>query len=87
MANGGARKGAGRKPMAIEEDVRGAIKRALEARPEGAAEALQKIWDNVIDGAIKGNEKQQKIFLEYYHGKPKENEGNPTEMVIAIVEK
>lgn len=73
--------------MAIEEDVKSAIKRALEARPEGAAEALKKIWDNVIEGATKGNEKQQRIFLEYYHGKPKENEGNPTEMVITIVEK
>lgn len=83
---GGARKGAGRKPAAIEDDVRGAIKRALEAQPEGASETLRKIWDNVIQGAVKGNEKQQRIFLEYFHGKPKENEGNPTEMIITIVE-
>lgn len=79
---GGARKGSGRKPMAIEEDVRGAIKRALDAQPG----ALDEVWANVIKNARQGNEKHQKILLEYYYGKPKENEGNPTEMIITIVE-
>lgn len=73
--------------MAIEEDVRGAIKRALDAQPGGAGPALDAIWKNVIDEAREGSDKHQKIFLEYYYGKPKENEGNPTEMVITIVEK
>lgn len=73
--------------MAIEEDVRGAIKRALEARPEGAAAALDKIWATVIDEATKGNDKSQKTFLEYYYGKPKENEGQPSKMVITVVRK
>lgn len=84
---GGARKGAGRKPMAIEEDVRGAIKRALDAQPGGAETALTAIWASVITNARQGSDKHQKIFLEYFHGKPKENEGNPTEMVITVVRK
>lgn len=73
--------------MAIEEDVRGAIKKALDAQPEGAEATLTAIWSSVISLAAKGSDKHQKIFLEYFHGKPKENEGQPSKMVITVVRK
>lgn len=69
--------------MAIEEDVKGAIKRALDAQPG----ALDEVWKSVILNAKQGNEKHQKILLEYYYGKPKENEGQPSKMVITVVRK
>lgn len=69
--------------MAIEEDVKGAIKRALDAHPG----ALDEVWSSVIKNAKQGNEKHQKILLEYYYGKPKENEGQPSKMVITVVRK
>lgn len=83
MANGGARKGAGRKPMAIEDDVKGAIKAALNSSP-GAMEA---IWKKIVEKAQAGSEKHAMILLNYYYGKPKENEGQPGKMVITVVRK
>lgn len=65
---GGYRPGAGRKKAAVEEDVKGAINRALEANPE----ALNDIWNKVIQKAKDGSEKHITIFLNYYYGKPKE---------------
>jgi hypothetical protein len=83
MGHGGSRKGSGRKPAAIEDDVRGAIKAAMNRNPG----AMDKIWDNIIEQSAKGSEKHQKILLEYIYGKPKENEGQPTRMVISVSRK
>ena len=68
MPSGGPREGAGRKPNAIEDNVRAEISRALEAAPR----ALEAIWAKVIAKAQEGSEKHITIFLNYYYGKPKE---------------
>lgn len=83
MAHGGARKGSGRKSAAIEDDVKGAIKAALARNPG----ALEQIWDKVIAMAAAGSDKHANIFLNYYHGKPKENEGQPSELIVTVVRK
>ena len=83
MPHGGARKGSGRKSAAIEDDVKGAIKAALARNPG----ALEKIWDNVIKMAEQGSDKHANIFLNYYFGKPKENEGQPGELIVTVVRK
>ena len=85
MANnkGGARPGAGRKPKAIEDDVKGAIKNAIERNPG----ALEAIWDRVVKEAKAGDVKQAALFFNYYYGKPKENLEQPQEMTINVVRK
>lgn len=83
MANGGARKGSGRKPMAIEDDVKGAIKAALNSSPG----AMEEVWKKIVEKAKAGSEKHAMILLNYYYGKPKENEGNASEMIITVVRK
>lgn len=80
MPKGGKRKGAGRKPVAIEQDVRSAIKAALEDNPN----ALTEIWNKVIESAKKGSDRHTQLLFNYYYGKPKENEGQPTEMIIRV---
>lgn len=82
MPRGGARKGSGRKSAAIEDDVNGALKAAIARNPG----SLEQIWDTVIKMAAQGSSKHADIFLNRLYGKPKENEGNPTEMIITIVE-
>lgn len=77
-AKGGARPGAGRKPIAVEENVREAIKTAL------GTESLLKIWQKVIEKAEGGSDKHTQILFNYYYGKPKENEGQPSEMIITV---
>lgn len=76
---GGVRTGAGRKPAAIEDNVRAHIRAAL------TDDDLQKIWQNVVKMSKGGSEKHTQILFNYYYGKPKENEGNPTEMIIRVV--
>jgi len=80
MAKGGARPGAGRKPLSVEEDVRSAIKLALSQSPD----AINKIWQTVVDKAQKGSDKHTQLLFNYYYGKPKENEGQPSEMIITV---
>lgn len=77
---GGARPGAGRKPRRVENDVRLAIRDAIRSNPD----ALDKIWKRVVKEAIAGSEKHTQILFNYYYGKPKENEGQPTEMIINV---
>lgn len=84
--NGGARPGAGRKPNAIEENVKACIKKAM-ADCGGEEEVLTEIWKKIIQMAKSGSEKHQTIFLNYFHGKPKENLEQPTEMIINVVRK
>lgn len=80
---GGARNGAGRKTRQVEEDVKGAIKAALNANPG----ALEAIWNKVITRAKEGSDKHAQIFFNYYYGKPKENLEQPQEMIINVVRK
>lgn len=78
---GGKRPGAGRKPIAIEDNVRGAIKLAMVNDPN----ALNEIWQKVLFEAKLGNEKHVQLLFNYYYGKPKDNEGQPTEMIINVL--
>lgn len=78
--NGGARPGGGRPKAKHEDDVRTAIRCALERSPG----ALDAIWDKVIELAKLGSERHQYIFFTYYYGKPKETmviEGSPPIML------
>jgi hypothetical protein len=81
---GGARPGAGRKSVAIEDNVKEIIKLALGRSGE---DAMVKIWQKIIEKAKAGSDKHAQILLNYYHGKPKENLEQPTEMIINVVRK
>lgn len=76
--HGGYRPGSGRKKQAIEDNVRATIQAALGDK------SLEKIWKKVIEMAEQGSDKHIQILLNYYYGKPKDNEGNPTEMIINV---
>lgn len=80
--NGGARPGAGRKPMAVEENVKGFIKRAMEE--SGGEQALVEVWKKIVEKAKQGSDKHAQILLNYYHGKPKENLEQPSELIIRV---
>lgn len=81
MSKGGKRPGAGRKPLAVEDDVRAAIKAAIQETPD----ALNAIWKRVVREAKAGSDKHTQILFNYYYGKPKDNEGQPTEMIIRVL--
>jgi hypothetical protein len=83
--NGGARPGAGRKPNAIEDNVKQVIKNALDTM--GGESAMQEVWRMIIEKAKMGSDKHAQILLNYYHGKPKENLEQPTEMIINVIRK
>jgi hypothetical protein len=68
MTRGGARKGAGRKPAAIEDNVRAAIKTAIGDDPN----IMNNIWKKVFSEAKKGSTRHTEILFNYYYGKPKE---------------
>lgn len=80
--NGGKRPGAGRKPMAVEENVKGFIKRAMEE--SGGEQALVDVWKKIVEKAKAGSDKHAQILLNYYHGKPKENLEQPSELIIRV---
>lgn len=75
---GGKRRGAGRKSMAVEDNVRAHIKAAMTDAD------LKAIWSKIVEQARNGSEKHTQILMSYYYGKPKENEGQPTEMIISV---
>jgi hypothetical protein len=75
---GGARPGAGRKPNAIEDNVKAHIKAAMTDAD------LKAIWQKIVEMSKSGSEKHTQILMSYYYGKPKENEGQPTEMIISV---
>ncbi len=77
---GGARPGAGRKTIGHENDVQAAIKEALSAKPE----AMSNVWKKIIEKAEAGSDKHANILFAYYYGKPRENEGQPTQMIITV---
>jgi len=84
MANkGGKRAGAGRKPFAVEDNVKQVIKQALDL--SGGNDALLEVWKKIIEKAKAGSDKHAQILLNYYHGKPKENLEEPSEMIIRVV--
>jgi hypothetical protein len=83
--HGGKRPNSGRKPMAVEENVKSFIKRAMES--SGGEEALVKVWEKIVEKAKAGSDKHAQILLNYYHGKPKENLEQPTEMIINVIRK
>jgi hypothetical protein len=83
--NGGARPGAGRKPIAIEDNVKAVIKSALATL--GGEDAMREVWEMIITKAKAGSDKHAQILLNYYHGKPKENLEQPTEMIINVIRK
>lgn len=77
MANGGKRPGAGRKSKveelrvsAIMDDI-GNSERVLKALYTQACKP--------------GNTHAQQLWLSYKYGKPKENEGAPTQMIINVI--
>jgi hypothetical protein len=72
------RPNSGRKRMAVEDNVKAHIKAAM------TDEDLRKIWAKIVEMAAKGSEKHTQILMNYYYGKPKENEGQPTEMIISV---
>lgn len=81
---GGGRPNAGRKTLAIEENVKAVIQMALGKSGETA---MVEIWQKIIEKAKQGSDKHAQILLNYYHGKPKENLEQPTEMIINVVRK
>lgn len=87
MANkhGGVRPNSGRKPQAVEDNVKLVIKKAMDL--SGGESALTEIWRKIIEKAKQGSDKHAQILLNYYHGKPKENLEQPTEMIINVVRK
>lgn len=80
MPKGGKRAGSGRKPLAIEDNAQAAIKEAIKNDPG----ALSNIWKNIVEKAQKGSDRHAQLLFNYYYGKPKENEGTPTEMIITV---
>jgi len=82
---GGKRPGAGRKPVAIEDNVKAVIKQALDVC--GGEQAMIEVWTMIITKAKKGSDKHAQILLNYYHGKPKENLEQPSELIISVVRK
>lgn len=81
MAKGGSRPNSGRKTRKIEGDVRAAINAALSGTPD----AMNAIWKRVVQEAEDGSDKHAQILFNYYYGKPKDNEGQPTEMIINVL--
>lgn len=79
--SGGPRQGAGRMAMADEENVKAVIKQALL---EEGPDTMMKVWKSIIKKAVAGSDKHSQILLNYYHGKPKENLEQPTELVIHV---
>lgn len=80
--NGGKRPGAGRKPKEVEENVKAYIRRAMEAN--GGEQALIDVWGVIVRKAKEGSEKHAQLLLSYYHGKPKENLEQPSELIIRV---
>jgi len=74
--NGGKRPGAGRKSKA--EELRLSAIMDDIGKTETVLKALY------ADACKAGNIQAQQLWLSYKYGKPKENEGLPTQMVINV---
>lgn len=53
-------------------------------REEGGVTIAQKILEALEKQALKGDVKAAQLLMDRGWGKPKENEGQPTEMVIRV---
>jgi len=53
----------------------------------GGEEAFIRVWKMILEKALAGSDKHAQILLNYYHGKPKENLEQPTEMIINVIRK
>lgn len=51
----------------------------------GGEQTMVEVWKKIISKAKGGSDKHAQILLNYYHGKPKENLEQPTEMIINVV--
>lgn len=77
---GGKREGSGRRPSAVEENVKVVIKMALDQ--SGGEEAMIDVWKMIIDKAKKGSDKHAQILLNYMYGKPVDNINVKSGMVV-----
>lgn len=76
MARGGSRPGSGRKSKSVE------LKLSAIMDNIGDSEAILRIlYKNALNPK---NALDRKLWLEYKYGKPKDNEGQPTEMIIRV---
>jgi hypothetical protein len=71
MAKGGKREGAGRKALALEDNVKEVIKKALDQT--GGESAMTDVWVKIIEKAKAGSDKHAQILLNYVYGKPVDN--------------
>lgn len=83
--NGGKRAGAGRKPLALEENVKKAIKEALEKN--GGDQAMIAVWGKIIQKAKQGSDRHAQILLNYIYGKPVDNISVQGGMVLNFTRK
>lgn len=82
---GGARPGAGRKTLAVEDNVKAAIKTALEQN--GGQEAITEVWSKIIEKAKQGSDRHAQILLNYLYGKPVDNISVQGGMVLNFTRK
>lgn len=83
--HGGPRPNSGRKSMIEEGNVKSVIQKAMQAI--GGEDAMVEVWKKILEKAKEGSDKHAQILLNYYHGKPKENLEQPTEMIINVIRK
>jgi hypothetical protein len=77
MPKGGKRAGAGRKTKADELKLS-----AIMDDIGNTAKVLQVLYKNACDPK---NPADRQLWLAYKYGKPKDNEGSPTEMIIRVL--
>lgn len=77
MARGGTRPGAGRKSKAVELRLS-----AIMDDIGDTGKVLKVLYKNACDPK---NAADRQLWLAYKFGKPKDNEGAPTEMIINVL--
>jgi hypothetical protein len=75
--SGGNRKGAGRKSKAEELRLS-----AIMDDIGNTTKVLSVLYKNALNPR---NTADRQLWLAYYYGKPKDNEGQPTEMIINVL--
>lgn len=83
--HGGSRPNSGRKSIIAEGNVKELINKATSEI--GGEEAFIRLWKIVFEKALAGSDKHAQLLFNYYHGKPKENLEQPTEMIINVIRK
>jgi hypothetical protein len=77
MAQGGKRVGAGRKAKAVELRMS-----EMMDNIGNTAKVLEVLYKNACDPK---NPADRQLWLAYKFGKPRDNEGAPTEMIINVL--